>query len=127
MNGNCYTYPLIIPEVSIVDPVYEDHMNPKANSLNCLNYALIYDNDFIEDCEQATLYAISEYQKEALKALKEELAPPTASITLNLYGDDGNDLTTLQSALIVTPFCELIIHSIPVNKIRVETEQILWY
>ena len=66
MNGNCYTYPLILPEVTIEDPA--------ANSLNCLDYALIYNADFIEDYKQATLHAISEHRKTALKALEKEPA-----------------------------------------------------
>ena len=115
MNSNCYTYPLIFPEVTIKDPAYEDHINPKATYLNCLDYALIYDEDFIEDYEQATLHVISEHRKAALKVLKEELAPSTASVVLNcrelriskyfdnLCDDDGNDLNTLQSALDATP------------------------
>ena len=49
MNRNCYTYPLNLTEVSIKDPAYEDQINPKANSLNCLDYALIYDDDFTQD------------------------------------------------------------------------------
>ena len=39
MNGNCYTYPLILPEVTIDDPENEGQVNPKATSLNCLDYA----------------------------------------------------------------------------------------
>ena len=83
MNSNCYTYLLILLEVSIKDPAYEDHINPKAISLNCLDYALIYDEDFIEDCKQATLHDISKHQKVVLKAFEEELAPPMASVALN--------------------------------------------
>ena len=72
-----------------------------------------------------------------MKALEEELAPPTAYVSINcrklrilkyfddLRDDDGNDLTALQSALNATPFCELIVQSIPVNKIHVETKRIL--
>ena len=138
MNGNCYTYPLILPEVKIDDLAYENQINPKANSLNCLDYAL-YDDNLIGDCKQATLHAISEHRKAAFKAFKEELAPPSASVDINyckfrilkyldnLCDDDGNDLITLQSALDTTPFYELIVQSIPVNKTCVETEQILWH
>ena len=70
MNGNCYTYPLILPIVSINDPAYEDDINPKATLLNCLDYAFIYNDDFIEDCTQAALHAISVHQKAAWKLLK---------------------------------------------------------
>ena len=103
-----------------------------------MNYALIYDDDFIEECIQATYHAISVRRKAALKALEEELAPPKAFIALNccelgiskyfddLRDDDGNDLTTLRSALDTTPFRELVAQSISVNKIRVKTERILW-
>ena len=34
-------------QVSIEDPADEDQIDPKVNSLNCLDYALIYDDDFI--------------------------------------------------------------------------------
>ena len=34
MNGNCYTYPLILPDVSLESPL--------ATWLNCLDYALIF-------------------------------------------------------------------------------------
>ena len=107
MNGNCYTYPLILPEVSINDPAYEDDINPKATLLNCLDYALICDDNFIEECEQATLHAISIHRKAVLKALEEELALPKPLIAINcrelriskyfdgLCDDDGNDLTIL--------------------------------
>ena len=37
------------------------------------------------------------------------------------------DNIALKSALDATPFRELIVQSIPVNKIRVETERILWH
>ena len=60
MNGNCYTYPLIFPKVSINDPENEGQVNPKASSLNYLAYDLVYDDNFIQDCEQATLHAVSE-------------------------------------------------------------------
>ena len=71
MNGNCYTYPLILPEVSIDDPENEGQVNPKATLLNCLDYALIYDNKFVQDCEQAILHAVAEHRKAALVALEE--------------------------------------------------------
>ena len=107
--------------------------------LNCLDYALIYDDDFIEKCEQATVHAIYVHQKAALKALEEELTllkPPialdchelqTSKYFDNFCDDDGNDLTTFQSALDATPFHELIFQSTPVNKICVKTEKIPWY
>ena len=68
--------------LAINNPAYEDDNNPKATLLNCYYYALTYDDDFIENCKQATLHAISVHQKVALKAPKEELALPEASVTL---------------------------------------------
>ena len=139
MNGNCYTYPLILPKVSTKDPENEGEFNPKATSTNCLDYALIYNDDFIEDCKQATLHAISEHRKTALKTLEEELAPPTASVAMNYHAlriskyfdnlrdNGGNDLTTLWSAFDTTPFRELIVQFIPINKICVKSERILWH
>ena len=65
MNGNCYTYPLILPDVSIESRF--------ATLLNCLDYALIYDDAFIEKCNKATVHAISAHRKAALQALEDEL------------------------------------------------------
>ena len=58
MNGNCYTYLLILTEVSIKSPL--------ASLLNCLDHALIYDDDFIENCDKATVHAVLVHQKAAL-------------------------------------------------------------
>ena len=69
MNGNCYTYPLILPDVSIKDPENEGEFNPKATSLNCLDYALVYDDAFIKECNTATKYAVSGHQKQSCKPL----------------------------------------------------------
>ena len=65
MNGNCYTYPLILPEVSIESPL--------ATLLNCLDHALIYDDDFIAECEQATVHAVSIHHKAASQAFEDKL------------------------------------------------------
>ena len=131
MNGNCYTYPLILSKVSI--------KSSKSILLNCLDFALIYDYDFVAECKQATIHAISVHRKAALEAVEEELALPKPPFALdcrelqiskhfdNLRDDNGNDLTALQSVLDATPFCELIVQSIPVNKIHVKTEQLLWH
>ena len=127
------------PEVIIKDPAYEDQINPKENSLICLDYAVIYDDNFIQNYKQATLHADSKHRTVALKALKDELAPPSTSVNINyrelrileyfdnLCDDDSNDLTTLQSVLDATPFRELILQSIPVKNIRVEPETIMWH
>ena len=69
MNGNCYTYLLILSEVSINDPAFEDDTNQKEILLHLLDYALINDDDFIEEYKQTTLFAIYVHQKAALKAL----------------------------------------------------------
>ena len=89
-----------------------------------MDYTSICDDDFIKEWEQATVYAISVHRKAALKALEEELALPKPPVALDCcelrilkYSDDLCD---------ATPFCELIVQSIPVNKIRVENKQILW-
>ena len=140
MNRNCHTYLLILSKVSIDDPKIEGQINPKATSLNCLDFALIYDDEFSQNCETTTLHAVAEHCKAILAALAQELAPPSKSVAINCRqlqilkyfdylcdDDDGNDLTSLQSALDATPFRELIIKSIPVNKICVKAEQILCY
>ena len=61
MDGNCYTYPLILPEVTIKDPEKEGEFNPKATSMNCLDYALVYDDVFIKECDATTKYVVSEH------------------------------------------------------------------
>jgi len=66
--------------VSIEDPENEGEFNPKATSLNCLDYALVYDDDFIKDCKPATAHAVFEHQKATLKALAEELATPPPTV-----------------------------------------------
>ena len=132
MNGNCYTYSLILPEVSIESKL--------ATLLNCLDYALIYDDAFIEKCDKATVHAISAHRKATLQALEDELElqKPPVDVDVDckqlwilkhfdsLSGVDP-DLNPCQSALDATAFRELIIQSIPVNKIRVETERVLWH
>ena len=65
MNGNCYTYPLILPEVFIESPL--------VTLLNCLDYALIFDDAFVEKCDKAMVHAIAVHQKVALQALEDEL------------------------------------------------------
>ena len=56
------------------------------------------------------------------------------TLTVNTYeirnisfSISGVDPDPRQSALDATPFCELIVQSIPVNKICVETERVLWH
>ena len=83
MNRNCYTYPLILPEVTIDDPENEGQVNPKATSLNCLDYDLVYDDAFVKECATTTLHAVFEHHKATLKALDEELAPPPTAPTVN--------------------------------------------
>ena len=161
MNGNCYTYPLILPEVDFLDPVDDNQINPKATSMNCIDYALVYDHDFVKQCDDAVTDAVAVYKKETLQALAVELAlPPAAAIScrqvrISNYFDHlkapvapptaiskylaeqqnqdpdfpsaTDPKASFQAALAATPFRELILQSIPVNKIRVETERILWH
>ena len=82
MNGNCYTYPLILPDVNFVDPLDSTQVNPKATSMNCLDYALIYDDDFPHECKEAVTNIVDVHPKESLKALAVELAlPPAADVS----------------------------------------------
>ena len=123
--------------MSIKDPDAENVTNTKATLLNYSEYALIYNDEFTKDCEIATLHAVDKHCKAALEALEKELTPLSNCIALNccelqnlkyfdgLCDNNGNDLTTLQSVLDATPFRELIVQSILVNKIHVKTEQIL--
>ena len=157
MNSNCYTYSLILPDVDLVDPDNCNRINPKATSMNCLDYALLYDDDFVKQCDGAVTNALSVQHKESLQALAVELAlppaadvsccqvhisnhfdhlqapvgPPTA-ISTYLSGQQDSDIrlvppANFQAALTATPFRELILQSIPVNKIHIETERILWH
>ena len=52
MNKSYYTHPLIFPEVSIKDPENKGEFNSKVTLLNCLDYALIYDNKFTKVAKQ---------------------------------------------------------------------------
>ena len=61
INDNCFTYPLIFPEVNI--------KSPHAILLNCLEYALIYDNGFVAECKQATVYAVYVHRNAFYKLL----------------------------------------------------------
>ena len=129
MNGNCYTYPLILPEVSLESLL--------ATLLNCLDYALIFDDAFIEKYDKATVHNISVHREAALQALDNELEHQKPPIDVDckqlriskhfdsLSGVDP-DPDPRQSAL-ATHFRKLIVHSIPVNKIRVKTERVLWH
>ena len=130
MNGNCYTYPLILPDVPLESPL--------ATSLNFFDYALIFDDAFIEKCDKATVNAISVHRKEALQELEHELElqkPPIdvdcKHLRISKYFDSLShvdpDPDPRQSALDATPFRELTVQSILVNKICVETECVLWH
>ena len=66
MNGNYYTYPLNLPKVSV--------KSPHTSLLNCLDHALIYDDNFVAECKQATVHTVSVHQKAALQALDNELS-----------------------------------------------------
>ena len=128
LNGNCYTYSFILPEVSIESPL--------ATLLNFLDHALICDDDFIEKCNKATVHVVLVHHKAALQALDNELVlkkPPIdvdcKQLRISKIFDSFScvDPNPRQSALDATPFRELIIQSVPVNKVRVETERVLWH
>ena len=65
MNGNCYICPIILPDMSFKLTL--------ATLLNCLDYALIHNDAFIEKCDKATVHAISAHHKAALQALDNKL------------------------------------------------------
>ena len=65
MNGNCYTCPFILPDVSLESKL--------APLLNYLDYGLIHDDAFIEKCDKATVHDISEHRKVLLQELDDEL------------------------------------------------------
>ena len=74
MNGNCYTYPLILPDVDFEDP--------KATSFNSKSHALIYGKSFIKDCATVTTDAIDKHCEAALSALEQELQPKSDCVEL---------------------------------------------
>ena len=47
--------------------------SPLATSLNCMKYALIHDDAFIEKCDTATANVISQHKKAALQEFDAEL------------------------------------------------------
>ena len=55
MNGNCYTYPLILLEVNFEDAENDGEVYSIATSLNYLDYEFIFDNEFAKNCETTTL------------------------------------------------------------------------
>ena len=61
--------------MSIRDPENKGQFNSKAISLNCLDYALIYEEEFVQDYEQATLHAVTEHRRATLASLELELKP----------------------------------------------------
>ena len=75
MNGNCYTYPFILPNVPLKSPL--------ATSLNCLEYALVHDAAFIETCDTAIVHTISQHKKAALKELDAGLALLQPPVDIN--------------------------------------------
>ena len=130
MNSDCYTYPLILPNVSIESKL--------ATSLNCLDYVLIHDDAFIEQCDKATVHAIPQHRKAALQELDDELHLLKTPIDVDCkqlqisnHFDSLSGVTPVinpcQTALEATPFQDLLLQSIPVNKILVETERIFWH
>ena len=128
MNGNYYTYLLILPEVLIESKL--------ATSLTCLDYALIYDIAFIGKYDKATVHAISAHHKAALKALDNELELQKLPIDVDCkqlqISKHFDSLSSInpdphQSALDAIPFRESIVQFIPINKICVETERVLWH
>ena len=117
IDGNCYTYPLILPDVSLKSIL--------ATSLNCLDYALIHDDAFIKKCDKATVHAISQHRKAPLLTLI------CKQLRILNHFDSLSGVTPVvnlcQAALEATHLQDLILQSIPVNKIRVETERALWH
>ena len=130
MSVNCYTYPLILPDVHIDSPL--------AISLNCMKHASIYDDAFIEKSDKETANAISQHKKAALQELDAELTllhPPVVPNCKQLQISNHFDYLScvppvvdpLTTAIDATPFKDLLLKSIPVHKIHVETEHILWH
>ena len=82
MNKNCYTYLLILPEVSNKDLENKGEFNPKVTLLNFLDYVLIYDDKFAKDCKTTTLHVVVVHYKGALSTLEHELIPPSNCVDI---------------------------------------------
>ena len=112
-----------------------------------MDYALIFDDDFIEKCANATKYVAAKHLKTALQTIDVKLAPPPAADvsccqvrisryfsdlrdpvyladSISKYFDDLHDpnypdaaVSSFQATLDSTLFWELILQFIPVNKI----------
>ena len=92
----------------------------------------------LKKCDKVTVHAVAIHRKEALQALEDKLSllkPPIEDDCQQLriskhfdsiYGIHPN-LNLCQSALDATPFRKLVLQLIPVNKIRAETERVLWH
>ena len=127
MNEKCYTYPLILPDVTIDSPL--------ATSLNCMEHALIFDDAFVDECNKATATAVQQHKETSLQQLDEEIklfkarvAPLCTQLRISNHFDSLSGVAAAvdpQAAIDATPFKDLLLKSIPVNKIRVETERVL--
>ena len=99
MNGNCYTYPLILPDVDI--------NNLQATAFNSLEYTMAHDDDFFVKCATATTDAIDNHRKVAFSDLDIELQAKSTCVAAKckqLRISQHFDNIALRSALDATPF-----------------------
>ena len=111
--------------------------SPLATSLNCMDHALIFDDDFVEECQTATANAVKQHTESSLQHLDEEIklfkarvAPICKQLRISNHFDSLSGVAPPvdpQAAIEATPLKDLLLKSIPVNKIRVETERVLWH
>lgn len=127
MNGNCYTYPLILPDI--------EFEHPEANLSNPKTHVLMYDENFIQDLKTATLHAINEYCKARFTGIEKEPKPISSTLQIHCFElrisehfDDFNnvvDVDILQFTVGATPFREIVFHTINIKDIFTGTECIL--
>ena len=130
MNGKCYTYHLILPDV----PIY----SPLATSLYRMEHTLIHNDAFLEKCDTETANAISQHKQATLQEIDDELTLLQTGVLLlctqlqisnhfDSFSNINPAVDPLTTAIEATSFKDLLLKSIPVNTICVETDRILWH
>ena len=62
MTNNCYTHPLIAPDLPL--------NHPGANSYNSIEYSMKHDQEHAQTCPVATVQAVLNYQETHFAMLK---------------------------------------------------------
>ena len=128
MNGNCYIYPLIPPDLPLE--------YPEANSSNSKEYTLVYDDDeFVQDFKVAIFHAIEVHRITYLETLAKKLKLMSSYVNLycrrfkisKYFDDPDKALKSVPLTLENCPFRELIIQTIPIHKNCADIKRIHWH